>query len=376
MPLVDSRDHPQAPLPASASLRETLLPREIPRESEAIPGTGTPAQGKTAPEPPIPGDDAPPVRPAEMRPSHLGGASPRNTEAAPLSSPAPQPAQPPENETVANPVVRDRAVAAMPGPSTRDEAPPAGSDQHRTEAAPVSSSGRASVAVTAPVPPTRDSKLGAFRAGEAVSAKPAETAAAGSGGATSPSTVTATEPAPPDFGPAGAPPPAAPPAPAQQVAAAILGAVPRGATAAAQGAAGLDGPLRILTLQLHPADLGTVLVRMRLRDGQLEMSLQASREETATLLAEGGDALADLLRQGGYQPERVTIVGGPPPPAPTEAQAFQTRADAGPDQPPPDQSGRRQPEGRAASSPETQPDSHERTHANVTSSSERGGVYL
>ena len=351
MPRADTEDRPQAPLPASAGSGEARPPGGKPRASETVQGTDLPVQGETAPERVIPGAGAAPTRPTAPRPAQMA-------------------------ETVADPAIRVLASAGTPGPAAWDEAPTVGSDPHRTETetAPALPLGRASVAVTAPARPTPDSHFGAVRSGEAGSAKPAETAAPGSGGATISSIAAVPESASPGLGPTGAPPPAAPPPPAQQVAAAILGAVPRGATVATPGAGGLDGPLRILTLQLHPADLGTVLVRMRLRDGQLEMSLQASREETATLLAEGGDALADLLRQGGYQPERVTIVGAPPP-APTEAQAFQTRADAGPDQPPPDQSGRRQPEGRATPSSETQAD-NERNHASVTSSSERGGVYL
>lgn len=70
------------------------------------------------------------------------------------------------------------------------------------------------------------------------------------------------------------------------------------------------GPLKILTLQLHPAELGSVLVRMRLQDGRLEMSLRTSREETAERLRKEGDLLSGLLREAGYEPEAVTIQGG------------------------------------------------------------------
>ena len=73
---------------------------------------------------------------------------------------------------------------------------------------------------------------------------------------------------------------------------------------------GLDGPLRILTIQLRPDDLGTVIVRMRLRGDQLEMSLHASREETAALLRSDAAALDGLLRSAGYQPDLVTIGSG------------------------------------------------------------------
>ncbi|MEE7456979.1 flagellar hook-length control protein FliK [Methylorubrum populi] len=73
---------------------------------------------------------------------------------------------------------------------------------------------------------------------------------------------------------------------------------------------GEAGPLKILTLQLHPAELGSVLVRMRLQDGRLEMNLRTSREETAERLRKEGDLLSGLLREAGYEPEAVTIQGG------------------------------------------------------------------
>jgi chemotaxis protein MotD len=177
-------------------------------------------------------------------------------------------------------------------------------------------------------------------------------------------------------------------APAQQVAEAVLAELSRGPAAAGglPGAPAGEGPLKLLTLQLHPADLGTVLVRMRLRDGQLEMSLHASREDSARLLREGGEVLNDLLRQGGYRPESVTVTvgsssadgrgaqGNPGSQQGQGAQAFPGQGEAGANQgrPSPDQAGRRSsPEGDA-----TAPDSHERMHESVSSSPERSGVYL
>lgn len=73
---------------------------------------------------------------------------------------------------------------------------------------------------------------------------------------------------------------------------------------------GQHGPLRLLTIQLRPDDLGSVLVRMRLQDGRLEMSLQASREETAELLRKDSAALSEVLRSAGYQPDLLTIQSG------------------------------------------------------------------
>ncbi len=84
-----------------------------------------------------------------------------------------------------------------------------------------------------------------------------------------------------------------------------------GAVAAAWSAAAqADGPVRLLTLQLRPAELGQVLVRMRLQDGRLEMSLRAEREETADLLRRDGGLLSALVREAGYQPDLVTVQAG------------------------------------------------------------------
>lgn len=95
--------------------------------------------------------------------------------------------------------------------------------------------------------------------------------------------------------------------PSRQVADAVMAQMGRMQPAAQPG---LEGPLRILTIQLRPDDLGTVVVRMRLRGDQLEMSLHASREETAALLRSDAAALDGLLRSAGYQPDLVTIGTG------------------------------------------------------------------
>ncbi len=68
-----------------------------------------------------------------------------------------------------------------------------------------------------------------------------------------------------------------------------------------------EGPLRLLTIQLQPADLGTVTVRMRLQEGRLEVGMETGRHDTAELLRRDGGALSDLLRGAGYQADLVAI---------------------------------------------------------------------
>ena len=314
-----------------------------------------------------------------IRPSTIAGPTPPPT-ATPTEPPAVLRSALPRTEPAAAPATlgygpvpgsADAATAAQDAP-VGDVPVPAPGVMRRADAVPVRPPGQIVSGVPAPASPSHGLDVGSRRSAEAGSATPAETAATvpAPGGASGQPATTLLDAAPALSLPGTAP---AASAPAQQVAAAVLGQLPRGLAAATPGASGLDGPLRLLTLQLHPADLGTVLVRMRLRDGQLEMSLQASREDTAALLREGGETLTELLRQGGYQPERLTIVGGPPPPTvASEAQAFAPRADAGPNQSLPDPSGRRQPEGRPAPPSETR----ERIHESVSTSPDRSGVYL
>ncbi|MCJ2083926.1 flagellar hook-length control protein FliK [Methylobacterium sp. J-090] len=169
--------------------------------------------------------------------------------------------------------------------------------------------------------------------------------------------------------------------PARQVAEAVAAELARPASTASAAAAtpGTEGPLRLLTIQLRPMDLGTVLVRMRLRDGQLEMTLHASREETAALLRQDGTLLTDLLRSSGYQPDSVTIgasgqsqgEGG----RPGSGAAFQPGAGGGQAQngANPDQTSRR--EGEGAKDERSDPTS-ERIHETTSSGPDRSGLYL
>ena len=101
---------------------------------------------------------------------------------------------------------------------------------------------------------------------------------------------------------------------------------------------------------------------------------------------EGGEVLNDLLRQGGYRPESVTVTvapnaadsrgasGNPGSQQGQGAQGFPGQGESGANQgrPTPDQAGRRSsPGGDPAAS-----DLNERKHESVSSSPDRSGVYL
>jgi len=68
-----------------------------------------------------------------------------------------------------------------------------------------------------------------------------------------------------------------------------------------------DNALRVLNLQLHPAELGMVTIRMRLAGDSLEMELHVEREETAQLLRQDSEKLSALLRGSGYRPDTISI---------------------------------------------------------------------
>ncbi|MGE7156560.1 flagellar hook-length control protein FliK [Methylorubrum rhodesianum] len=168
----------------------------------------------------------------------------------------------------------------------------------------------------------------------------------------------------------------------------IVDAVATQLPAAASGASGRPamvpaeaGPLKILTLQLHPADLGSVLVRMRLQDGRLEMSLRTSREETAERLRREGDMLSGLLREAGYEADTVTIQTGGTGPGETGTRGQGLASFAGsqggqqdrqPGAATPDHSGRRpSPRADEAATP-----TEENDHETDSRRRDHGGLYL
>jgi flagellar hook-length control protein FliK len=86
-----------------------------------------------------------------------------------------------------------------------------------------------------------------------------------------------------------------------------------------------EGAVRLLNIQLHPADLGLITVRMRLSGDGLETEIEVTKEETAQLLKNDAEKLSGLLRGSGFRPDLLTIHTG------------QTGS-AGPDEPPRQQS--------------------------------------
>lgn len=74
--------------------------------------------------------------------------------------------------------------------------------------------------------------------------------------------------------------------------------------------AGVHDPVRTLDLQMHPATLGLVTVRMRLVNQSLELRVRAANPETARLLKADSGKLADLLSTSGYGTHILAIDAG------------------------------------------------------------------
>lgn len=380
--------------PASRSdAREPAVPSDrpapdAPANELTAPAATTPAR----PASPVPGPD----RPAESTP-----ASPAPDETVRQAAGAP-PTQPASAEAPRSPTARGRAAPRS------DRAEPAGAaDNTALLDQPENTSLPEPAAVAQPGTPgqtRRDSESRQDRpaaiarpetmpehAAVAVPRPQAEGGARAERAGSDAVTIEAPRPDMPlaPTGPqetAGMPTPA-PASPLRQIVDAVAAQLPAAPAAMATPSARPvpasteAGPLKILTLQLHPADLGSVLVRMRLQDGRLEMSLRTSREETAERLRKEGDLLSGLLREAGYEPEAVTIQSGGPGAGESgsRGQGFAAfggspggQHDRQPGAATPDQSGRRpSPRADAAATP-----TEEQDHETDSRGRDRGSLYL
>lgn len=65
--------------------------------------------------------------------------------------------------------------------------------------------------------------------------------------------------------------------------------------------------IKVLHLELQPADLGTITIRMSLKQDGLDVRLEASRRETAAMLQRDQEGLAKLLTSAGYHLDGMTV---------------------------------------------------------------------
>lgn len=108
----------------------------------------------------------------------------------------------------------------------------------------------------------------------------------------------------------------APAAPSGQIADAILkeiggkgsaSAAPDTTPSTLTSKASTLGAVKVLHIQLQPADLGTVSVRIALKGDALDVQLEVSHGNTATLVAKHRDALENMLKSAGLTPDHIGI---------------------------------------------------------------------
>jgi len=96
------------------------------------------------------------------------------------------------------------------------------------------------------------------------------------------------------------------PTPVQLIASRVLqeapGAAPSAGTAAraATSQQPLMPPAKVLHIQLQPAEMGTVTLRMSLKDRTLRLEVEVGNAETGRMIQKDREALSSLLRSAGY----------------------------------------------------------------------------
>lgn len=97
-----------------------------------------------------------------------------------------------------------------------------------------------------------------------------------------------------------------------------------------------DKPVRILTLELDPPNLGAVTVKMRLIGNAVEVHLSADRHETTQMLRQERGALTEVMQSAGYAIDIAAIDHSRAGDANPGAGQQQAQSDHRPSQPLPD----------------------------------------
>lgn len=106
--------------------------------------------------------------------------------------------------------------------------------------------------------------------------------------------------------------------------------------------------IRVLQIQLEPAELGTVSVRMTLEGNTLELQIDAQRAVTAELIRNDQRALMGLLQSAGYEIEGVIVqIAEPDRSLAQGSSPAQQAPQSAPHSPSQSQAGSSQPDGRA-----------------------------
>jgi chemotaxis protein MotD len=148
---------------------------------------------------------------------------------------------------------------------------------------------------------------------------------------------------------AALPTPLSLPSPVQQIADKLVADIassgearPADGTAAVPAAATAQS-LKVLTVQLNPAELGVVTVRIALKSDVLELQIEADRRETARLVDADRETLSRVLRSAGYNVETVTVRAVDPASGPAAVGSQHASPDGSPQ---PSQAGNSQSDAR------------------------------
>ena len=88
-------------------------------------------------------------------------------------------------------------------------------------------------------------------------------------------------------------------------------------------------PARTMTLQLSPANLGTITVRLRVTGSALDVDLSVSDPQTLGLISREHDTLASALRDHDYDLNSLVVQGAPADATPSGDQNAQTTGGRG-----------------------------------------------
>jgi flagellar hook-length control protein FliK len=87
--------------------------------------------------------------------------------------------------------------------------------------------------------------------------------------------------------------------------------------------------VKVLRLQLNPAELGTVHIRLQSVDGELRVAIRAESDQAAQMIARDGDAIRSALRAVGVASADVTVTAGRGEQAQHQFQDNQQRGQGG-----------------------------------------------
>ncbi len=80
--------------------------------------------------------------------------------------------------------------------------------------------------------------------------------------------------------------------------------------------------MKVLHLQLEPANMGSVTVRIALKDNVISLQVEASRHETAFAIEKDRELLSNALKSAGYMVDGISSQAAADPARPSlQAQA-------------------------------------------------------